>query len=110
MPECRPIVAPSGDPSTDESYALAHCHDFLVLDARGRRGFVSDVRFRSRVDRPDELEIAFGRFRRRVLWVPVGDVQRISFERREVVLSSELPVSRPLRATRHLFARRHVAA
>jgi hypothetical protein len=108
--ECRPIVAPSGDPRADENFALSHCHDFLVHDSRGRSGFVSDVRFRSRVDRPDELEVTFGRLRPRALWVPAGEVRWVSFERREIVISCELPGSRPLEATRHLFARRHVAA
>jgi hypothetical protein len=102
--ECRAIVVPSGDPWSDESYALSHCHDFVVVDARGRRGYVSDVRFQSRVDRPDELEVTFGRLRPCGVWVPVGEVEWMSFERGEIVLSCVLPVSRRLEATKEWFA------
>ncbi len=95
----------------DESYALCRCHDFVVVDARGERGFVSDVRFLSRLDRPDELEVTFGRFRSHEMWVPVEHVRHISREREEIVLSVELPSSHAVEVTRQLLGRaRHLAA
>jgi hypothetical protein len=104
-----PIRAPSGDPRAEESYLLSHCQDFAVVDPRGGTGFVSDLRFLSRVDRPDELEITTGRVRPRAAWVPVSWVEHISLEREEVRLANELPWSRRTHLARSLLARvRHV--
>jgi hypothetical protein len=85
---------------------LSHCHDFTVVDPRGGTGFVSDLRFLSRVDQPDEIEVTTGgSLRSRVTWVPVSQVEHVSSERREIVLSTELPWSRHVHGARTLLSR-----
>jgi hypothetical protein len=87
------IEVPSGDPGGEEGYRLAHCQGFAVVEAGVAAAVVSDVRFRSRLDRPDELEITTGRFRHRRCWVSVAEVSEVSLEREEVTLAHGLPRS-----------------
>jgi hypothetical protein len=89
------ITPPSGDPWADEAYALGHCHGFVVADRRGTTGVVSDVRFLSRADRPDELEVTTGHIRGQSVWVPTSAVEGISPDRTEIALGVDLPWCRP---------------
>jgi hypothetical protein len=47
------------------------------------------MRFQSRVDRPDLLEVRCGRFGRQLLLVPVSDVEAVEPEEETVVLQSQ---------------------
>jgi hypothetical protein len=61
----------------DRDYWLSHADGFAVDAARGRVGVVEEVRFGSRIDRPDFLVVRGGRFGRRRLLVPVEDVDQV---------------------------------
>jgi hypothetical protein len=61
----------------DRDYWLSHADGFAVDAARGRVGVVEEVRFGSRIDRPDFLVVRAGRFGRRRLLVPVEDVEQV---------------------------------
>jgi hypothetical protein len=87
------IEVPSGDPRLDEDFTLGHCQGFDVVEDGVPVGIVSDVRYGSRLDRPDEVEITIGRFRRRSFWIPVDEVAEISFDDEAVVLSRRLATS-----------------
>jgi hypothetical protein len=50
------------------------CEGFLVDGPRGRLGVVTEVRFHSRHDRPDELVVHAGLLGNRVSIVPVSEV------------------------------------
>jgi hypothetical protein len=63
----RPVIL-----ATD--YWLCRCEGFLVDDPRGRLGVVTEVRFHSRHDRPDELVVQGGLLGNRVSVVPVSEV------------------------------------
>jgi hypothetical protein len=67
--------------SLGRGYWLSRCEGFEVESPAGHVGTVEGLRFRSRLDQPDHLEIRAGRFGRQLLVVPVEDV--------EVVLSDE---------------------
>jgi hypothetical protein len=87
------IEVPSGDPRLDADFTLGHCQGFDVVEGGVAVGVVSDVRYGSRLDRPDEVEITTGRFRRRSFWIPVTEVVEISFEDEAIVLSRRLTAS-----------------
>jgi hypothetical protein len=61
----------------DRSYWLCRCEGFRVESPAGRVGFVEGLRFRSRIDLPDLLEVSAGRLGRRVLMIPVADVESV---------------------------------
>jgi hypothetical protein len=105
-------ASPRRSDGKDGDYWLAHCEGFAV-DASGEAlGVVGSVRFQSRLDRPDELEIGLGRIRPRAILVPVDEVEEIDPERRQITLRSDPrrlaqgKGRRPLlgRARRKLFA------
>ncbi len=87
------IEAPNGDPRLDEDFTLGHCQGFDVVENGVAVGIVSDVRYGSRVDRPDEVEITTGRFRRRSFWIPVDEVVEVSVDEEAVVLGRTLAPS-----------------
>jgi hypothetical protein len=70
------------------SRLLAHCEGFGVDSPDGPIGFVEGVRFVSRIDRPDLLEVRGGRFGRQHLLVPIEHVEEIRLSERLVVLRS----------------------
>jgi hypothetical protein len=77
---------------SEQAYWLAHCHGFAVERGGRRLGVVTDVRFRTRVDRPDEIVVRRGVLRRGSVTLPVGEVAAILPRRRTVEL---VPRPRP---------------
>jgi hypothetical protein len=61
----------------DADYWLCRCEGFRVDSDRGRLGIVEEVRFASRVDRPDWLALRSGFFARNLRVVPVDAVAAI---------------------------------
>jgi len=75
-------------PYDARSRLLAHCEGFDVDSPDGPVGFVQGVRFVSRIDRPDLLEVRGGRFGRQLVLVPIEHVDEIRLPERLVVLRS----------------------
>jgi hypothetical protein len=67
---------------------LARCEGFDVDAPAGAVGFVEGVRFVSRIDRPDLLEVRGGRFGRQLILVPIEEVDEIRLAEQRVVLRS----------------------
>jgi hypothetical protein len=59
------------------SYSLARCEGFEVESPTGPVGFVEGLRFISRIDQPDLLEVRGGRFRRQRLLIPIEQVEDV---------------------------------
>jgi hypothetical protein len=66
-----------GASSFDIDYWLSRCEGYRVESEAGKLGVVEELRFGSRLDRPDELIVRAGFLGRRRVRVPVGDVERI---------------------------------
>jgi hypothetical protein len=67
-------------------YWLCRCEGFEVESPAGRIGVVDGLRFISRLDQPDLLEIRAGFLGRRLLLLPVDQVESISSGEERIVL------------------------
>jgi len=67
------------------AYWLGTCEGFRVDSRNGRVGIVEEVRFSSRKE-PETLAVRGGLFRTRLLFVPVGAVERVIPRRKRVLL------------------------
>ena len=76
-------------PSFGCDYWLCHSEGFRVDTPSGRLGIVEEVRFRSRHDRPDELVVRGGIFGRRVVNVPVAQVEQVEPRTRRIALAGD---------------------
>ena len=78
------------DPVTVDrrSYLLARCEGFDVDSPAGPVGWVEGLRFVSRIDRPDMLEVRGGRLGRHLVLVPEDQVEEIRLGERRVLLRS----------------------
>lgn len=72
--------------SEDRSYSLARCEGFEVESPAGVIGFVEGLRFASRIDRPDLLEVRGGRFGRQLLLIPSEEVEEIRVAEERVLV------------------------
>lgn len=83
--------APSPGPgparsSYDREYWLRRCEGFRVDSPGGRVGTVAELRFRSNAERPDALAVRTGWLRRRLLLVPVEQVEHVLPRQERIVL------------------------
>jgi hypothetical protein len=78
-----PRVVPS-----ERDLQLRRCECFAVYAGARPLGVVDGIRYESRTDRPDVLEVRSGRLGRRLLLVQVDDVEAIDPDE-EVVIVSE---------------------
>jgi hypothetical protein len=86
----RSVIRVRSTAPPDRDYWLTRCDGFLVEAPAGRHlGTVEGVRFGSRIDRPEQLEVAVGRVRRQLLLVPVDDVEYVSGEQELIVLHED---------------------
>jgi len=86
----RPTVDPRPTQARlDRDYWLCRCEGFAVKSPSGHVGFVVGLRFRSRVDIPDLLEVSAGRLGRRMLLIPVTEVETIDTEGEMAVLRAD---------------------
>ena len=99
-----------GDPRLPRAasfdYWLCRCRGFSVSSPGGAVGLVEEVRFRSRLDRPDAIAVRAGLVGSRLLIVPVEAVTEIVARERRVVLRSPPPVKGQLRLWRLAAGRR----
>jgi hypothetical protein len=63
--------------SAERSYSLTRCEGFEVESPDGLVGFVDGLRFVSRIDQPDLLEVRGGRLGRKLLLIPTDQVEEI---------------------------------
>jgi hypothetical protein len=84
------------EPEQPRDYWLRRCEGFVVDSPEGEVGVVDGLRFLSRHDRPDELEVRSGHILPHLLVVPVDEVEAVSAEARQVVLR-RTPASRRVR-------------
>jgi hypothetical protein len=74
------------DAASDFDYWLRRCEGFRVDSPQGRVGFVEEVRYASRCDRPDLIAVRVGLLGRLLLIVPVGEVEEILPSEERIVL------------------------
>jgi hypothetical protein len=80
-----PSSSGAGEPR-DHAALLARCEGFDVESPVGLVGFVEGLRFGSRIDTPDFLEVRGGRLGRELLLIPVEAVQDISYQEERVLV------------------------
>lgn len=74
--------------SAERSYSLARCEGFEVDSPTGPLGFVEGLRFISRIDQPDLLEVRGGRFGRQLLLIPIEQVEEVRITEERVLVRS----------------------
>jgi hypothetical protein len=79
----------------NREYWLGHCEGFDVRAGDRRLGVVEYVRYGSAHDRPDAIFALSGRFRTRVLEVPVADVEELDPDDETVWISDSLAATAP---------------
>jgi hypothetical protein len=82
-----PGTGPSGTPA-EPDYRLSRCEGFDVSSPTRRVGVVDGLRYLSRIDRPDVLEVRAGPFGRQLLLIPVEEVDQILVEEGRLILRS----------------------
>ena len=95
LPHTRAAPADKDDSraiSAERSYSLARCEGFEVDSPTGLVGFVEGLRFISRIDQPDLLEVRGGRFGRQLLLIPIEQVEEVRItEERVLVRGAPMP-------------------
>ena len=71
----------------DADYWLRRCEGFEVVSPDRRLGYVEEVRFGSRIDRPDAI-VFRSRLRRRLVVVPISEIDDIEPARERITLLS----------------------
>ena len=74
--------------SSERDFQLRRCERFAVYAGARPLGVVDGIRYESRTDRPDLLEVRSGRFGKRLVLIQVSDVEAIDPDE-EVVIVSE---------------------
>jgi hypothetical protein len=77
--------------STERGYSLARSEGFRVDSPSGFVGFVEGLRFVSRIDEPDLLEVRSGRFGREPMLIPIEAVEDISPAEQRLVIRATPP-------------------
>jgi hypothetical protein len=80
------MAEPSLTTPPERSYALCRCEGFRVDSPTGKVGLVEGLRYQSRIDQPDALEVRAGWLGRKLLLIPVEDVDQIFVEEGRLVL------------------------
>jgi hypothetical protein len=101
--------------SLDRHLWLCRCEGFEVDSPAGRVGVVDGLRFGESVDRPDVLEVRAGPFRRKLLLIPVEEVDHIFSDEQRLVLrgATSEPHDLPhqlLARLRHSLSSGHLAS
>lgn len=68
--------------------SLARCEGFEVSSPEGVVGYVEGLRFLSRIDEPDLLEVRGGRFGRELVLIPVEAIEDVDVEEERLVVRS----------------------
>jgi hypothetical protein len=70
----------------DRDYWLCRCEGFEVRTPEGRLRAIREVRYRSRLDRPDELVLRGGFFPRREEVVSISEVEEVAPDEQRILL------------------------
>jgi hypothetical protein len=85
----RPIVElRRASLASDRNYWLSHCEQFTVYAGGDHFGVVEGMRFESRIDRPDLLEVRCGRLGRQLVLIPVDHVEVVEPDQNVIVLQA----------------------
>src|SRR5262245_15771040 len=87
-----PSFPSSDEESRNHDALLVRCEGFAVDSPVGLVGVVEGLRFDSRIDVPDFLEVRGGRLGRELLLVPVEAVQEVSPEEERVLVRGVSPM------------------
>jgi hypothetical protein len=101
LPRARAVTGDEDDSRAspaERSYSLARCEGFEVDSPTGLVGFVEGLRFVSRIDQPDLLEVRGGRFGRQLVLIPVEQVEEVRRSEERVVVRSAPAVTGDLLA------------
>src|SRR5215831_343675 len=75
-----------GDAASKYDHWLRRCEGFRVDSPHGRVGFVEELRYLSRLDRPDAIAVRAGLLGRLLLIVPVAEIEEIRPSEKRIVL------------------------
>jgi hypothetical protein len=73
----------------DEDYWLCRCEGYRVETPERRLGVVAEIRYRTRIDRPDELVVYGGLFGNRVLLVKTRDIEDVIPRHQRILVRTE---------------------
>jgi hypothetical protein len=82
----EPVTEPSLPAPPERGYALCRCEGFQVDSPTGKVGVVEGLRYQSRIDQPDALEVRAGWLERKLLLIPVDDVDQIFVDEGRLVV------------------------
>lgn len=80
------VTEPSLTVPPERGFALCRCEGFRVDSPTGRVGVVEGLRYQSRIDQPDALEVRAGWLGRKLLLIPVDDVDQIFVDEGRLVV------------------------
>jgi hypothetical protein len=89
----------------ERDYRLARSQGFAVFAGAHPLGVVEGVRYHSRTDRPDVLEVRSGRFNQRLLLIPVSEVETINPDEEAVIVNEACRPPQPRRYVRAYLER-----
>jgi hypothetical protein len=84
--ELRSLPSDPSLPRAVTSLSLARCEGFQVESRDGILGYVEGLRFVSRIDEPDLLEVRGGRFGRELVLIPVEAVEDVLVDEERLVV------------------------
>lgn len=84
--ELRSLPSDPSLPRAIASPSLARCEGFQVESRDGVLGYVEGLRFVSRIDEPDLLEVRGGRFGRELVLIPVEAVEEVLVDEERLVV------------------------
>jgi hypothetical protein len=87
-PPSAPVIAPR---TSEPSPSLTRSEGFRVDSPSGFVGFVEGLRFISRIDQPDLLEVRSGRFGRDVMLIPIEAVEEVVPAEQRLVIRTTPP-------------------
>ena len=80
------VTEPSLAVPPERGYALCRCEGFQVDSPTGKVGVVEGLRYQSRIDQPDALEVRAGWLGRKLLLIPIDDVDQIFVDEGRLVV------------------------
>jgi hypothetical protein len=82
-----PIELPHIPLTDDRDHWLSRCDQFAVYAGERHLGTVDGIRYASRADRPDLIEVRGGPFGRRLLVLPVDEIEAVIPDEQAVIVS-----------------------